>query len=298
MNINELTREEQERLGSWKSSITYYLYLLKYRHFKDGILAFNTFQRNAANYAAQLGANKTLQVEILSVQDFIALERLFWELMEQLFAKNKDWRPKTSFDPGRKIESIGSLRDWYIAYNAEHLVGRRFFWQYTFNEMRGRTISDIYESAKSINKINGVLKIPMSFVSEQASKIANTYNFEDLELALEEVSGRIWDCIQPIADTLLNELEKADCKHNPAYPYEGYGARFPSSFDAFRREEIWGLAWLLEGLADNGNESAIKYLQSVGHPNFPMPAENKKAQVKAKTKQTTRENDVLDFYDR
>lgn len=299
MDISELTKEEQERLGSLKSSITYYLYLLKYRHYSNGIFAFDSFCKDASNYATLLNnVDQTVQIEILSVEDFLAIERIFWRLMEELFAENQNWGLKKSFDPNRRIEATANLRDWYIAYHEKKLIACRFFWSFPIEETRKRIISDIRSDVMSVNSIDGVTKISMDFINEEISNITNARNFEELETTLEEVSGRIWDCIQPITDTLLNELEKADCRRTPAYPYEGYGARLPSSFDAFRREGIWELTWLLEGLADNGNESAIKYLRNVGHPNFPMPAENKKAQVKAKTKQTTRENDVLDFYDR
>ena len=298
MNINELTREERERLGIWKSWLTYYIYLLKHR---NGIFSLDKLKRDLADYAAKLGAGQKVPIEIFGVQDFLAVERILWQFVEQIFAEKKGaWTPMKYFDPKREIEATGTLKGWYIANKEEHMIFRRFCLENSLEEVKESLSSAIYTDVKMVNEIKVVQKIPLDYIDNIITQLSSAYDFDEMEILLENICGQVWDSIQPIVDTLHCELEKADFSRQPAYPYDlEYGARFPGRFDAYCREEIRTLGSLLEACAEDGNKSALAYMWAIGHPDFPKSQPKQpKHDKKANPQHQTKDMDVSDFYDR
>lgn len=263
---------EREQIGRYKRNVTYYLYLMKYGN--GNKFEFEAFRKRAGEFALRFPEIPPT-IEIFTADDFLAIEKIFWQAIEAAYKAGKRLSAE-SLDPDREIESRVGMRAWYVANKVEDMTYWRFAWNTSLETLKESVTKSIKDDITAINEIPGIQKISADFLNRFTAKLFQCNNFDELEQMLEYVSASVWDLLEPVAESLYCELEKAtnveqqeiERKWPSDNPHE---QRFPMAFWQFARE--------LENVAQIVNSKA--------------KVKNKKEKQKEISL-----NDVADFYDR
>lgn len=263
---------EREQIGRYKRNVTYYLYLLKYSN--GNIFEFEAFRKRAGEFALRFPEIPPT-IEIFTADDFLAIEKIFWQAVEAAYKAGKRLSAE-SLDPDREIESRVGMRAWYVANKVEDMTYWRFAWGTPLETLKESTIKTLKSEIQAINEIPCTSKISEDFTSRLISTLSNSEDFDGFERNLEFVSCAVWDAIEPITESLNQELERAvgeeQAQEIRKWPSDNpHEQRFPSAFWQFAKE--------LENVAQIVNSKA--------------KVKNKKEKQKEISL-----NDVADFYDR
>ena len=236
---------EQEQIGRYKRNVTYYLYLMKYGN--GNMFELEAFRQRAGDFVLRFAEiPPATKIEIFTVDDFLT------------------------------IEKSANMRAWYIASKLEEMAYWRFAWNTPLETLKESVTKSIKDDITAINEIPGIQKISADFLNRFTVKLFQCNNFDELEQMLEYVSASVWDLVEPVAESLYCELEKATNAEQQEIERKwpsnnSHEQRFPSAFWQFAKE--------LENVAQIVNSKA--------------KVKNKKEKQKEISL-----NDVADFYDR
>lgn len=265
---------EREQIGRYKRNVTYYLYLMKYGN--GNMFELESFRKRAGDFVLRFAEiPPATKIEIFTVDDFLTIEKIFWQIIEKTYKAGKRLSTET-FDPNRQIENSANMRAWYIASKIEEMTYWRFAWGTPLETLKESVTKSIKDDITAINEIPGIQKISTDFLNRFTAKLFQCNNFDELEQMLEYVSASVWDLVEPVTESLYCELEKTtnaeqqeiERKWPSDNPHE---QRFPMAFWQYARE--------LENVAQIVNSKA--------------KVKNKKEKQKEISL-----NDVSDFYDR
>lgn len=199
-------------IGTSQGWITFYLYLLKYRHTaNDGLFDFCSFKEEIAQYAAQLPYSSPFVTQkVRTSSNFMEVERILWRLAEFVYLKYGEKYNKDNIAPCQyDIASEASPRTRYIVEKVFDHISWYLCWDYPSLETAKTVSTDsIRYDVASLNDIKGIQHIPEKVFKAVIQSISGAENFEKWEVALEEGAAEIWDCIDAASETLLLQLEK------------------------------------------------------------------------------------------
>ena len=224
---------ERRSLCYSKQWLAYYLYLLKYHHTTNGTFDIYKFRESVLKFPQIPPA---IHISILGINDFIAIERLFFKLAENVFKANFCFH-RDNLDHDRQIESSATSKAIYIATKIEEIVEARYGWRE--NVPLSEVCEKIQESLTGDMKIvEEIQPIPENIKLGITSQILQVESFEELETELEKAASKLWDCVEYNTDGISNDLEKAGLE---APKYDGnlrkYCAEIDGAMKYLRRRE-------------------------------------------------------------
>ena len=228
---------EREQIGRYKRNVTYYLYLMKYGN--GNKFEFEAFRKRAGEFALRFPEIPPT-IEIFTADDFLAIEKIFWQIVETAYKAGKRLSTET-FDPNRQIENSANMRAWYIASKLEEMTYWRFAWNTPLETLKESAIQSIKADILAVNEIPCTSKISEDFTSRLVSTLSNSEDFDGFERNLEFVSCAVWDAIEPITESLNQELERAvgeeQAQEIRKWPSDNsHEQRFPFAFWQYARE--------------------------------------------------------------
>lgn len=228
---------EREQIGRYKRNVTYYLYLMKYGN--GNKFEFEAFRKRAGEFALRFPEIPPT-IEIFTADDFLAIEKIFWQAIEAAYKAGKRLSAE-SLDPDREIESRVGMRAWYIASKIEDMIYWRFAWNTPLEALKESAIKSIKADIFAVNEIPCTSKISEDFTSRLVSTLSNSEDFDGFERNLEFVSCAVWDAIEPITESLNQELERAvgeeQAQEIRKWPSDNsHEQRFPFAFWQYARE--------------------------------------------------------------
>ena len=228
---------EREQIGRNKRNVTYYLYLMKYGN--GNKFEFEAFRKRAGEFALRFPEIPPT-IEIFTADDFLAIEKIFWQAIEAAYKAGKRLSAE-SLDPDREIESRVGMRAWYIASKIEDMIYWRFAWNTPLETLKESAIQSIKADILAVNEIPCISRMPEDFTNRLISTLSNSVEFDEFECCLEFVSGAVWDMIAPITESLYKELEKTvgaePAQEARKWPSNNsHEQRFPSAFWQFAKE--------------------------------------------------------------
>lgn len=223
----EMKMARRTDIGTSQGWITFYLYLLKYRHTtNDGLFDFCSFKEEIVQYAAQLlYSSPFVSQKVRAANNFVEVERILWQVAEFVYLKHGKKYNKDNIAPCQyDIAGEASPRTRYIVGKIFDYISWYLCWDYPSLETAKTVSTDsIRYDVASLNEIKGIPHIPTKVYGAVLQRIAEAESFEKWEVALEEGAAEIWDCIDTATETLLQQLEK---RNGIEIERPGYGAEF------------------------------------------------------------------------